>query len=273
MNELATTSEENVSSRRLPLSEAGRSRLMSLPREPLFLAGWRDVVMLHFAADADALQREVPFLVERFVGKAFVSLVAFTLTDFRPRPGGRMARLAFAPMATHRYLNVRTYVRHGDETGIFFLAEWLSSRLATLFGPALFGLPFRFGRLDYAHGSMEEGLHGEVAAREGVLRYRSAADVRCDGGSEGAGARQAVTGSLDEFLLERYTAFTARRGRSGFFRVWHPPWQARRVEMQVEERSLLEAVWPWFGSAELVAAHHSRGFDEVWMGWPHGLPL
>lgn len=273
MNELATTSEENLSTRRLPLSEAGRSRLMSLPREPLFLAGWRDVVMLHFAVDADALQREVPFAVERFDGRAFVSLVAFTLTDFRPRPGGRLAKLAFAPMATHRYLNVRTYVRHEDEGGIFFLAEWLSSRLATWFGPALFGLPFHFGRLNYAHGSLEEGLHGEVAAQEGVLRYRSAAGALRDVGSEGAGAQQAATGSLDEFLLERYTAFTARRGRRGFFRVWHPPWQARRVELRVEERSLIEGVWPWFQSAELVAAHHSRGFEEVWMGWPHGLPL
>ena len=273
MNELATIPSSNASPFRVPHSVAGRERLLSLPREPLFLAGWRDVVMLHFAVDADALQLEVPFVVERFEGQAFVSLVTFTLTDFRPRPGGRLAKLAFAPMATHRYLNVRTYVRHGDETGIFFLAEWLSSRLATLFGPALFGLPFRFGRLDYAHGNPGEGLRGEVASREGTLRYRSAADARCDDGSEGAGAQQAVAGSLDEFLLERYTAFTARCGQRGFFRVWHPPWQARRVELQVEERSLLEGAWPWFKSAELVAAHHSRGFVEVWMGWPHGLPL
>lgn len=240
---------------------------MSLPREPLFLAGWRDVVMLHFAVDADALQREVPFAVERFEGQAFVSLVAFTLINFRPRLGGRLAERVFAPMATHRYLNVRTYARHGDEAGIFFLAEWLSSRLATWFGPRLFGLPFRFGQLDYAHGNLAEGLHGEVTASAGKLRYRTSAVAGCDQ----VGGQTVGAGSLDEFLLERYTAFTARCGRRGFFRVWHPPWPARRVAVQVEERSLLSAVWPWFQSAELVLAHQSRGFDEVWMGWPHGL--
>lgn len=222
--------------------------------------------MLHFAVDADALQREVSFAVERFEGRAFVSLVAFTLTNLRPRLGGRLAKLAFAPVATHGYLNVRTYVRHGEETGIFFLAEWLSSRLATWFGAMPFGLPFRFGRLDYSHEDPTEGVRGCVQAGEGRFAYRSLPTAREDARPTGR-----VPGSLDEFLLERYTAFTARRGRRGFFRVWHPTWQARRVELRVEDRSLLVNAWPWFQSAELVMAHHSRGFDEVWMGWPHGL--
>jgi len=239
---------------------------MSLPREPLLVAGWRDVVMLHFAVDADALQREVPFAVERFEGRAFISLVCFTLVDMRPRWGGTLAKVLLRPVGTHRYLNVRTYVRHGDEHGIFFLAEWLSSRLATWLGAMPFGLPFRFGRLDYSHAVPAEGVHGCVQAGEGKLAYRGNPAAREDASPTGS-----APGSLDEFLLERYTAFTARRGRRGFFRVWHPTWQARRIETHMDERSLLTAKWPWFEPAELVAAHHSRGFEEVWMGWPHGL--
>lgn len=247
-------------------SLAGRRRLLSLPCEPLLVAGWRDVVMLHFAVDADALQREVPFAVERFEGQAFVSLVCFTLTDLRPRWGGGLGAVMLRPVGAHRYLNVRTYVRQGDESGIFFLAEWLSSRLATWLGPHLFGLPFRFGRLDYSNGDLAEGVRGCVLAVEGELVYQGRPTARDD-------ARPAVSapGSLDEFLLERYTAFTVRSGRRGFFRVWHPAWVARRADCEVTERNLLTANWPWLGSAELVAAHHARGFDEVWMGWPHRL--
>ncbi|KAF0179783.1 MAG: Uncharacterized protein FD161_1125 [Limisphaerales bacterium] len=241
---------------------------MALPHEPLFIAGWRDVVMLHFAVDAEALQREVPFVVERFDGQAFVSLVCFTLTDMRPHRGGTLAKVLFRPVGTHRYLNVRTYVRHGEETGVFFLAEWLSSRLATWFGAMPFGLPFRFGRLDYSHENPAEGVHGCVQAGEGRFAYRSLPTAREDARPTGSAPE-----SLDEFLLERYTAFTARHGRRGFFRVWHPTWQVQRMELQVEDRSLLVNAWPWFRSAELAMAHHSRGFDEVWMGWPHGLPL
>lgn len=247
-------------------SSAGRQRLLSLPREPLLIAGWRDVVMLHFAVDAVALQREVPFAVERFEGQAFVSLVCFTLRDMRPRWGGALGAVMLRPVGMHRYLNVRTYVRHGDQPGIFFLAEWLSSRLATWFGPQLFGLPFRYGHIDYLHGDAAEGLRGCVRAVEGELAYQGHPTAR-----DAARPTSSAPGSLDEFLLERYTAFTTRSGRQGFFRVWHPAWVARRVDCEVTGRSLLTANWPWLGPAELVGAHHSRGFDEVWMGWPHRL--
>lgn len=240
--------------------------MLSLPREPLLLAGWRDVVMLHFAVEPDALQQEVPFPVERFDGQAFVSLVCFTLTDMRPRWGGGLAAALFRPWGTHHYLNVRTYVRQAGEPGIYFLAEWLSSRVATRLGPTLFGLPFRFGEMNYANGHAPDGVRGRVDAREGALAYRSLPTARGD-----ARPTSSPPGSLDEFLLERYTAFTARRGRRGFFRVWHPPWPARRVDCEVTERRLLKANWPWFAAAELVMAHQSRGFDEVWMGWPHRL--
>lgn len=222
--------------------------------------------MLHFAVDPDALQREVPFPIERHDGQAFISLVCFTLTDMRPSLGGGLAAALFRPWGTHRYLNVRTYVRHAEESGIYFLAEWLSSRIATRFGPVLFSLPFRFGKMDYANGCAVDGVRGRVAAHDGVLAYRSHSPV-CDD----AHPTVALPGSLDEFLLERYTAFTARRGRRGFFRVWHPPWPAQRVNCQVTERSLLTENWPWFAAAKLVMAHHSRGFAKVWMGWPHRL--
>ena len=45
-----------------------------------------------------------------------------------------MSAWFFRPIATHDFLNVRTYVRCGSETGIHFLAEWLSSWLAAKLG-------------------------------------------------------------------------------------------------------------------------------------------
>lgn len=91
--------DSRASPRRLLPSEAGRQRLLSRPREPLLVAGWRDVVMLHFAVDDDALQLEVPSAVERFDGRAFVSLVCFTLTDMRPHRGGTLAKVLFGRSA------------------------------------------------------------------------------------------------------------------------------------------------------------------------------
>jgi hypothetical protein len=62
------------SSRRF--SDEGRKRLLSLPGEPLFLADWERALFVHYEVDAFLLQRELPFALDLWHGKAFVSLVA-----------------------------------------------------------------------------------------------------------------------------------------------------------------------------------------------------
>ncbi len=54
---------------------------------------------------------------------AYVSLVAFTMRGLRPRLGGAAL---LKPIATHEFLNVRTYVKHRGERGIYFLADGVS---------------------------------------------------------------------------------------------------------------------------------------------------
>ena len=101
----------------------------------------------------------------------FVSLVAFTLVRMRPRIGGKLGEWLLKPIATHEFLNVRTYVRHRGEPGIFFLAEWLPNRLSVLLGPRSFGLPYRHGRLRYTHSRDGSIVRGSVEAKEGRLGY------------------------------------------------------------------------------------------------------
>ena len=98
-------------------------------RRPLFRADWKDVAFVHFRLrSAHRLQRFVPLELDRFDGEAYVSLVAFTQRRLRPTLGGRLAAWLSRPLAEHEFLNVRTYVRHGETRGIFFLAEWIPNR-------------------------------------------------------------------------------------------------------------------------------------------------
>src|SRR5690349_6251946 len=99
----------------------------------LIRADWLDMVFIHLEVDPAALQRHVPFELDLFDDRAFVSLVAFVMRRFRPRGSGAVGSLLCAPLARHGFLNVRTYVRHNDEPGIFFLAEWVSNPLSVLF--------------------------------------------------------------------------------------------------------------------------------------------
>lgn len=228
--------------------------------EPLFLARWDRAVFIHYEADPSLLQRQIPFPLDLRHGRAFVSLVAFTLSRMRPRVGGRLTEWLFHPIASHEFLNVRTYVRHAGESGIFFLAEWLSNPLSVRLGPRTFGLPYRFGHLRYAHAPGHGEILGTVIAKEGRLGYCAAISAASFDPSE--------AGSRTEFLLERYTAFTCQGRRRRLFRVWHEPWPQTPVEIEVTEDDLLASTGKWWRSAACVGANYSPGV-EVWMGRPH----
>jgi uncharacterized protein YqjF (DUF2071 family) len=233
---------------------------------PVLLADWTDVLMVHFPVDPEVLQPHVPFELDLFRGRAYVSLVAFTQRRLRPRVGGKLAAIASAPLAEHEFLNVRTYVRHGGERGIYFLAEWIPNRLACAIGPRMYGLPYRLSRSEYRCRPAAErrGRYNvHVRSREGALawaaRLRPTADAR--------GARP----GLEHFLLERYTAFTRRGGTDLRFRVWHGPWRMTRARVALRDTSLLAAAFPRLDTTATPLAHYSAGVHDVWIGPPRRL--
>lgn len=247
-------------------SEQAHARLLAHPGEPLLFADWARVLMIHLEMDAGLLQRAVPFPLDLFAGRAFVTLVAFTLEGMRSRVGGHLGALLMRPIATHDFLNVRTYVRQGGEPGIHFLAEWLSNWLAVQIGPRTFGLPYRHGRIAYQHnwnGGMVSGSVTDVrsgsALAYGAKPLSDVADT----------FKPCAEGSLDEWLMERYTAFNDWHGRQKYFRIWHPPWPQQPVAVAIHNHGLLAENWPWMVEGKQIGANYSPGVKEVAMGRPH----
>jgi uncharacterized protein YqjF (DUF2071 family) len=244
-------------------SEAPRRRLVSIKGEPLFLADWLRPVFVHYEIPAAALQRDVPFDLDLHNGKAYVSLVAFTMRRMRPFRGGWMTEWFLKPISRNDFLNFRTYVRHRGEPGIFFLTEWMNNPLSVRLGPWTFGLPYRFGELNYEHQHKTGRLTGTVRETIHGPNFQYGATLKNDTFGP------CPAGSLDEFLLERYTAFTAHKAKRRFFRIWHRPWAQQAVRISVSDATLIEKVWPWFADATLVGANYSPGAQDVWMGRPH----
>jgi uncharacterized protein YqjF (DUF2071 family) len=246
------------------LSDEARARLLSRRGEPLFVAGWERALFIHFEVDAKGLQREIPFPLDLREGKAYVSLVAFTMRDMRFAFGGKALSLLLKPIAAHHFLNVRTYVKHGDERAIFFITEWLSNWLSVQLGPLLYGLPYHFANINYEHAHEENLWRGAVKPPNDdvCLTYAAAAELD-------ASFAPCENDSLSEFLVERYTAFTAHGSTRRFFRIWHPPWSQTAVNVSITDDSLLKKTWRWFDKARLVGANYSPGFKDVWMGRAH----
>jgi uncharacterized protein len=244
-------------------SDMARQRMLSAPGEPLFHADWVRSVFIHYEVEPSVLQQAIPFPLDVRDGKAYVSLVAFTIRHLRPRFGGKFGELVLRPIAHHGFLNVRAYVLCNGEPGIYFLSEWLSNRWAVPLGPPIFGLPYRLGKLNYHHTHERNCVRGEVVVCDARLAYEG-------GLPTGINFEPCREGTLDEFLLERYTAFTRRGTKSRFFRIWHPPWLQAPLDVDVREDRLLTENWPWFTAAKLLGGNYSPGVF-AWMGRPHTL--
>jgi len=246
---------------------AARRRLAAAEGEPLLLADWDRALFLHYEIDPEVLQPHVPFKLDLFEGRAFVSLVAFTMRHMCFERGGQLMERLFAPVAEQRFLNLRTYVHDRHDVGIFFIAEWMSHWLCVQLGPLLYGLPYHWGRLEYCHTPEHGHLNGRVEARDGrgVLSYSASVP--------GGGWRfaEANAGSLDDFLLERYTAFTRRGSIRRFFHVLHRPWLQTQAEVEIADESLLSRSMPWWNYVRLVGANYSPGVSKIGMGPPRRL--
>ena len=222
-------------------------------------AKWMSVLFIHYEVEPARLRAEVPFPLDLRDGRAYVSVVAFSQERLRFAFGGSVTNWVGHWFANHEFLNVRTYVRHANETGIFFLAEWVPKRVATWLGPPLFGLPYRFGRIGYEHG--ERMMRGSVTGRETAFSYRA------ERGGETCFA-PCERGSIDEFLLERYVAYTQWRTLRRMFRVSHEPWPQARLEVTVDDESLLRECFAWWPETRLVSANFSPGASTVTIGRP-----
>jgi uncharacterized protein len=243
-----------------PDSDTAKREIEALPFEVPFIADWIDAVFLHFEVEPEALAAAIPFELDTHEGKAYFSLVAFTMHGMRPKRRGRATRWLTAPIATHRFLNLRTYVKHQGQYGIFFMKEWLNDPLAVKLGPLTFRLPYHQAGICYEHD--DKTVCGTVAADDKALQY--SADPLDP-------ATPAEAGSLNAFLLERYTAFTNAGRRPKFFRVWHEPWKTRTLtNLQLIRDDLIRNDdHPWSATAKLIGGHFTRGVEGVWMGRPH----
>jgi uncharacterized protein YqjF (DUF2071 family) len=139
------------------------------------------------------------------------------------------------PGATHFHeCNVRTYVRHGDEIGVWFFSLDAASRLAVWAAR-------RFFHLNYLHSRMSLQRDG---TRISYRVDRGGADepsLRCSWRA-GAMRQRSRPGELEYFLTERYSLYSGdARGHVYRGRIWHDPWTLREAELFELDDSLVRA--------------------------------
>lgn len=99
---------------------------------------WENILFIHTPVHEKAIRSLVPFPLEidQFKGTSWLSIVLFRVTGTRLR--GLPAYLSYP---SFYQMNLRTYVRFGNERGVYFFTIHGSDSIVN-FGGNLVGLPF-----------------------------------------------------------------------------------------------------------------------------------
>jgi uncharacterized protein len=234
---------------------------------PLLRADWTQFVLVHYSLPSGDLAPHTPLELDCRDGRAFVSLVFFRFSGMRPARllPASLGRALFRPASNNWFLNVRTYVRGAAGPGIQFLVEWIDNPISLRLGPWLYGLPYRRGRFDFP----AQGISDRSCLRVTDVGTGEALQVTIR--RDPNAGLPIASGTLDGFLLEKYTAYTHRRGATRFFHIAHPQWAVARPTLLAIEDTLIRNSCPWFRNAAMLSIHESEGFRGVAMGPPRRL--
>jgi uncharacterized protein len=209
---------------------------------------WRSLFFLHWPVATDILRPLVPAPLELdpWDGQVYVGLVPFRMGGVRP--AWCPPALAFQFLET----NVRTYVLHRGEPGVYFFSLDASSRIAV-------AIARRFWSLPYFHAHMEWEQQGDVVTyRSQRAGSRAKCFVR---GRLGEAIGESRPGSPEFFFLERYLLFAQRGERIARGQVHHQPYPAQRVAIESLEDELVAATGLPAVAGLPAFAHYAAGVD------------
>jgi uncharacterized protein len=236
---------------------------------------WHDVLFAHWPLDpADVLPALPPLLrpfLDTFGGRAWVGVIAFWMSNVRPR---------FVPpipgLSTFPELNVRTYLTIDGKPGVFFFSLDAANLSAVLVARAAFSLPYFHARMSVVTAECHVGDRINASrpppSASGYVRYASErleppqpAQFRASYGPVGPGY-QAQPGSIDRFLVERYCLYTTRGSSILRGAIHHCPWPLRPAEASIEINTVAHANGLALPSAPPLL-HFARKIDVI-VWWP-----
>lgn len=174
---------------------------------------WNDAVFLHWEVDLATLQAMVPpeLEIDLFDGKPWISLVAFTMEKIRPR-----YLPSFSLISDFHEINIRTYVKKGNKSGVYFLSIEGGTRISCEVARVLSELPYRYSliiRQSNLYQSDNEPNRDKLK-----IRY----DV---------GQSRIEKSDLDIWLTERYALFQDTQSSINEFEIHHLEWPVYNVNI------------------------------------------
>ncbi len=175
---------------------------------------WNNAIFLHWELDVKELKKFVPaeLEIDLFEGKAWVSLVAFTMEKIRLR---NLPPLS--PVSNFHEINIRTYVKKNNKAGVYFLSMEGSTKLSCKVAKTLSQLPYRHSKIQRTENLYcSENKHFKEKLR---IDYK-------------IGEKLSEKSALDKWLTERYALFQENKKSINEFEIHHVEWPAHELQLK-----------------------------------------
>lgn len=174
---------------------------------------WNDAVFLHWQVDLPALQGLVPpdLEIDLFEGKPWISTVAFTMDKIRPR-----YLLSFSPISNFHEINIRTYVKKGNKSGVYFLSIEGGTRISCEVARVLSELPYRYSKINRTKNLYYS--ENEFFRDRMKIRYETGQSIK-------------EKSELDLWLTERYALFQDTESAINEFEIHHLEWPIYNIDI------------------------------------------
>ena len=179
-----------------------------------FYQEWNNAIFLHFKVDLEELKKHVPkeLEIDLFQGESWVSVVAFTMEKIRPKNIP-----AFSPISNFHEINIRTYVKKNNKTGVYFLSIEGGTKLSCKIAKYISDLPYRYSLIERSskhYSSINLKFKDELCFKFEI------------------GKQIEKKSELDNWLTERYALFQETDNYINEYEIHHLPWLVNDVEVK-----------------------------------------
>jgi len=215
-------------------------------------ARWANLLNLTYRVPPELLEDYVPAGVELDVqqGSAFVSLVAFDFLETRvlgvPWPGYK----------DFPELNLRYYLKYGDQRGVAFIQEYVPKRIIAKMARAIYNEPYDYAPMwssceeDDVSRKFQLGLR--VGGRDHTIRAEATPP-----------AYKPPRGSIGHYFKEHEWGFGRTRGGKPLtYRVEHEVWDVYDVQsyaLDIDFGLLYGEKWSFLGEEEPLCSVFALG--------------
>ncbi|QKX06794.1 DUF2071 domain-containing protein [Aquimarina sp. TRL1] len=219
-------------------------RPWELPAESWkFYQEWNEVVFLHYPVTLTELKKHVPkeLEIDLFDGTPWVSIVAFTMEKIRPKNVP-----AFSPISDFDEINIRTYVRSGNKTGVYFLSIEAGKKLSCAIARRISELPYRFSKIERT----DQKYQAQNPKFNDLLNIEFT-----------IGKKLRKKTRLDIWLTERYALFQDSEQAINEFDIHHLEWCIHELTLEK-----LEIKYPRFEKLinnTPAKIHYSKGVKVI----------